>query len=263
VAKVTFNGEPGATWRNDGAKAQYQLFVDWHNSCGLCAQYDRAIGPWWPIPFHRNCRCVQKPVWPGETSEPFVDFREKIRELDPRQQSRVIGAANLKLVEAGAVKWSDVVTPNRVRTLREVVSREKLSVEAMVKAGVMRRYAGEAHAAVHTAAHEHAEAQRKEAVEGLKRLGVGSEAIRRAFGERMAERAGIAAGPSRDHWLDLPKSPLVAAADAAALASPREAEKLSRSNPAEFVAAVRAALAAGRTLPPAVLRLYEKLTAKG
>jgi hypothetical protein len=196
VAKVTFNGSPGSTWQNTTGKVQYQLHVKWANSCGLCAQYDRAIGPWWPIPFHRNCRCVQKPVHPNGTSEPFVDFREKIRELDRDQQGRICGVAALKLVEAGTVQWNDVVTSNRIRSLREVVSRQKLTVRQMTDAGVKKSTAEKAHGAVHTPEHEHAEEQRKEAVAELKRLGVGSEEVRKAFGEGIAKRVAIKAGPS-------------------------------------------------------------------
>ena len=197
MSRVTFNGKPGTTWTNDGPKVQYQLLVDWHNSCGLCAQYDHAVGPIWPTPFHRGCRCRQKPIWPGESAAPFVDFRAKIAELDRTQQSRVVGRANLDLIESGVLQWDDVVTSNRVRTLREVVSREKLSIDAMVKAGVQRGQAERTFEAVHTPAHQLAEDARRAALKHLADLGVGKAEVREHFGEAMASRVTIAAGPSQ------------------------------------------------------------------
>lgn len=55
MARIVFNGAPGDVWTNDTGTVQYQLIVDWINSCGLCCQNDHAIGPSWPIPFHRGC----------------------------------------------------------------------------------------------------------------------------------------------------------------------------------------------------------------
>jgi hypothetical protein len=195
MARVILNGTPGTVYRNDTAKAQYQLIVDWNYSCGRCIQYDHAIGPWWPVPFHRGCRCRQLPIWPGKEAEPYVDFLAKIHDLDPAQQSRVIGASNLKLVEKGVVKWSDVVTPNRIRSLREVVSREKLSVEQLTKAGVQKRFAVEAHRTVNTPEHVHAENDRKAIIARLKELGVDGDELKRRFGAKLAERVSAAPAP--------------------------------------------------------------------
>ena len=78
MARVEFNGEPGTVWTNQTEKVQYQLIVNWHNSCGLCIQYDHAIGPLWPTPFHHGCRSRQRIIFPGKSAEPFVDFRAKI-----------------------------------------------------------------------------------------------------------------------------------------------------------------------------------------
>jgi len=196
MSRVIFNGNAGEAWTNDGPRVRYQLLVDWHNSCGLCCQYDHAIGPIWPTPFHRGCRCKQRPIWPGDSALPFVDFRQKIAELDHVQQSRVIGRANWNLIESGTLKWDDVVTSNRVRTLREVVSREKLTVDAMVAAGVQRGQAERAFEAVHTPAHQLVEEARRAALKHLADLGVGKAEVREHFGTAMAGRVTIAAGPS-------------------------------------------------------------------
>ena len=196
MARVEFNGEPGTVWTNQTEKVQYQLIVNWHNSCGLCIQYDHAIGPLWPTPFHHGCRCRQRIIFPGKSAEPFVDFRAKIDQLDKTQRARVIGVASLRLVESGTVQWADVVGKNRIRTLQEVVAREKLSVEQMVKAGVQRKTAEKAHASVNTPEHEIRRQKRAEAIRQLQNLGVGKEQIKQAFGKEVAKRVTIDAGPS-------------------------------------------------------------------
>ena len=285
MAKVIINQEPGSTWTNAGETVQYQLLVSWQNSCGLCVQYDRAIGPLWPTPFHRGCRCKQKALWPGVTSEPFVDFRAKITTLNRVQQSRVIGRSNLVLVEAGVVQWDDVVTKTRVRTLQEVVSRKRLAVDVMTNAGVVKRLAEQAHQAVNTPAHAIAEAQRVEAIRNLQRLSVGKESIQDLFAERMAGRLGISAkgpsGPSRFDTiptheeayrvliaLGIKPSALVGQvetekkAERTDKAEPGKPDELiadAAAKPAEFVAKVSAGLEAGLTFSDEVLALYRQL----
>jgi hypothetical protein len=189
-------GEPGSTWTNDTGKVQYQLIVDWVNSCGLCCQFDHQVGPSWPIPFHRGCRCRQRAIWPGKESLPFVDFREKILELDRPQRSRVIGASALVLVEKGVIGWDDVVTKTRVRSLREVVSRLGLTVDQMAKAGVRRDLAAKAHQSVNTPAHELAEQHRKELIAKVVKAGVSPAQVKEAVARKLAARVSIGAGPS-------------------------------------------------------------------
>lgn len=196
MARVIFNGEPGDQWENDTGRIQFQLLVQWHNTCGLCAQYDHAIGPSWPIPFHRGCRCLQVPVAPGATAQPFVDFRDEIRALDPAQQARVVGKANWQLIESGKVAWDDVVTKARVRDLREVVATNKLTVKDMTGVGVKSSTANEAYASVHTPAHELAAKQRAELVAKLKAKGVTEKQVAKAVGQRLANRVSIKEGPS-------------------------------------------------------------------
>jgi hypothetical protein len=207
MAKVITNGKPGTTWTNTTGKVQYQLLVSWHNSCGLCCQWDRAIGPLWPTPFHRGCRCTQKAIWPGKESDPFVDFMEKVQQLDRPQQTRVIGRSNLVLVEAGIVQWGDVVTSARVRSLREVVSRQGLTVKQMTDAGVMKRWAEQAYEAVHTPAQAIADAAKKEAIQHLQHLGVGKQEIKQRFGAAIAGRIKIAEGPTGPQVTGPPKPP--------------------------------------------------------
>ncbi len=208
MAKVIFNGEPGETFTNDTGKVQYQLIVQFQNSCGLCIQFAHAVGPHWPVPFHRACRCVNKAIWPGETSQPFVDFREEIRQLEPKQQAVAVGAANWRLVESGTVKWDDVVTKTRVRSLREVVSRQQLSVADMLKAGVKRHTAESAHTAVNTPHHAIVEQHRRSLIEQLRQAGLSDQQIKQGFGERMAARVAIREGPSGPQAMPAPKYPV-------------------------------------------------------
>lgn len=207
MARVIFNGEPNDVWVNETGKIQYQFIVQWRNSCGLCAQYDHAIGPSWPIPLHYGCRCQQVLIRVGAEADPFVDFREKIRELDLHQQAVVVGKSNLQLIEAGTVKWEDVVTRSRVRLLREVVSREKLSIKAMRDAGVKEYIAIEAHATVTTPAHQLADQQRRELVARLAVHGMSEEQAKREFGERLAKRLSIEEGPSGKQAFRMPPTP--------------------------------------------------------
>ena len=205
---VQFNGPPGETWENDSGKVKYQFRAEWQNTCGVCAGYDGAIGDSWPIPLHRNCRCKQILIFPGGRSQPFTDFRRKIRGLDPAQQSRVVGAANLQLIERGVVKWEDVVTEGRIRDLREVVSLKQLTVKQMTKVGVPKPTAEQAYKSVNTAAHEIANESRRRLIEALKAKGVSNERIKRLVGERLAARASIGAGPSGPQELPIEFTPL-------------------------------------------------------
>lgn len=134
--RVAITGDPGTAWTNSTATCQWQLIVNWRNSCGRCVQYDRQIAVAWGIPFHYGCVCRSLPVWPGETAQPFVDFREKIQTLDPIEQSRVMGRSNLTLVQAGVLTWDDVITRSRILDLHESVAKHRLTVDQMVKAGV-------------------------------------------------------------------------------------------------------------------------------
>jgi hypothetical protein len=194
-AKQIYSGAPGTTWKNTTGKVQYQLLVQWKNSCGVCIQRDRQIGPLWPTPFHHGCRCKQKAIWPNGESLPFVDFRLKIAELDHAQQTRVVGRSNLTLIDAGVVQWSDVVTPTRIRTLREVVSRQKLGVAAMVAAGVKRFQAEHAFETVNTPAHVLAEEQKVSAFAKLRQLGLSDQQIRAEVAKRLAARVMIGGAP--------------------------------------------------------------------
>lgn len=188
MARLIIGGNPGSRYTNTTGKVLYQLIVQFDSSCGVCVQYANKVGDSWPIPFHRGCRCTQRPIYPGQTSEPFLDFREEIRKLDIAQQNRVMGAANYRLVESGVVKYEDVVTERRVRNLREVVARQKLTVDQMTRAGVPKRDASEAYNAVHTGTHTATEQRRQQLIDKLMSAGYTGDQIKTTVGQQLATR---------------------------------------------------------------------------
>ena len=185
-------GEPGTRWRNDTDQVWYQLIVSWQNSCGRCAQFDHMIAPSWPIPFHRNCRCAQIPLYPGRTSRPFADFRRKVARLNRAQRERVMGRAALRLVESRLVEWRDVVTPDRIRDLHEVVLLRKLSVEAMVNNGVDPGVAERAFARARGTLAELEAKRRRDRVERMARRADEESVRRRETADRVAAVAALA-----------------------------------------------------------------------
>lgn len=188
MARLVIGGNPGSRYTNTTGKVLYQLIVTFDNSCGVCIQFANKVGDSWPIPFHRGCRCTQRPIYPGQTSEPFLDFREEIRRLDPAQQNRVMGSANYRLVESGVVKYEDVVTERRVRNLREVVARQKLTVDQMVRSGVGKREASQAYDAVNTGTHTAVEQRRKQLIDKLMSAGYTGDQIKSTVGQQLASR---------------------------------------------------------------------------
>lgn len=196
MPRLIIAGDPGEVHENETGKVQYQLIVKWSNSCGLCIQYDHQVGSYWPCPFHRNCNCTQVPILPGMAAQPFVDFRAKILTVPPIQQAVIIGKSNLAMVESGLVKWDDVVTPSRIRSLREVVSRRKITVDQMVGSGVTRGRAEEAWNAVHTGTHTASEAARARQTKALLAKGYTKTQIVDAAGRAIGSRIGIVEGPS-------------------------------------------------------------------
>jgi hypothetical protein len=193
---ILYNGVPGTTWTNTGDRLAYQLIVTWSNTCGVCAQYDHAIGNSWPIPFHYGCNCHQHAIYPGGESDPFVDFRAEIEKLDPEERVHVVGAANYRLLKKGVVSWDDIVTEGRIRSLCEVVSIRNLDVNELLDAGISQYTAEQAWQSVHTAAHEIAEQERKAALTKLKAKGMDVNTARKLIAERLSARVSIGNGPS-------------------------------------------------------------------
>jgi GNAT superfamily N-acetyltransferase len=183
------SGAPGTKWTNDTGKVAYQFKVARANTCGLCFQFDGMIrlGSW-PIPLHRNCRCVVELVYPNATAKPFTDFRETIRNLDEAQRNAVVGAYNLRLIEAGVVKWEDVVTASRMRDFTEVVSLKRLTVKDLTAVGVPKGRAEATVKAANSGPQVAADEARRRILAALQQRGIDAETVRRQAAERLAAR---------------------------------------------------------------------------
>jgi hypothetical protein len=197
---VIWPGEPGKEYANDSDKIVYQFVCSWVNTCGACAQYHLAVSKWWPK-MHRGCNCQSRPIYPGEKSAPYEDWKKIVADLPPDQQKALVGAANYKLIEQGVVAWEDVVTTSRVRLLREVVSRKNLTVDQMTTAGVSERIAKSSYESVNTPEHQLIAQTRADLVNQIQALGIQPQHLSEMFGERMAQRAGIGGGPSGAGWM--------------------------------------------------------------
>jgi hypothetical protein len=185
---MKFAGDPGTCWANSTDKAWYQLKPDFKACCGLCWQYGGHISGSWGIPFHNGCLCIQRPIWPGEVSDPFFDQSELLSSMSPEQQDALIGRNSWCLLAAGLVRWSDVVTSSRVREFVEVMDREKISIPQMISAGIPEAEAKAAWALVFTPERMKADADRKEALRRLKEMGFSDDEIRARFSAAIVRR---------------------------------------------------------------------------
>lgn len=192
MPRVAISGEPGEVFVNHTGKTLWQLRCQFSNSCGLCIRFANQISSWWPVPFHRSCSCQNAMIPPGTAAAPFLDFMAEIRALAPAQQRRVIGKALWRLVDGGVVKYEDAVTKARVRTLAEVVAREKLSVKDMVAAGVSTSRAEAAWLASRGPEADALAAERAAMVAILRGHGMTDAQIRAALAKELTRRVGIA-----------------------------------------------------------------------
>jgi hypothetical protein len=190
------SGDPGTRWVNDTQRVQYQFVPSFIKTCGLCLQYTYKIGAIWGIPLHHGCRCRQDKIIVGaEAPHEFADFREILDAMDHADQVAAIGASNYRLLKEGVVEWKDIVTPSRVRDLREVVANKRLSIKTMVDAGINPKIAAAAHATVNTPEHVLAEQRQMQLVQAATASGARLEDLTKQLGEKIATRVSIAAGP--------------------------------------------------------------------
>ena len=180
-------GRPGEVWINNTDRILYQYVPTFDLSCGGCLQYASKISLWWSK-MHRGCNCRSHPIHPGQTSLPFIDFREKLDSLDSEQQHASTGKCSWILLKAGIVAWEDVVTSCRVREFHEVMDRQKLSIEVMLRAGVPAEDASKAWQLVYTPERLASDAQMREAIKGLRELGLSAADIKNTLARRLASR---------------------------------------------------------------------------
>ena len=178
IASTIITGAPGQTWTNTTARVSSRFHCSLANVCGRCLQYHLKISPAWPIPMHQNCRCWQVPISPGrEAPQPFCDFRKLLDQMPEHNREAAIGASNYRLLKRGLAKWSDIVTPYRVRDFHEVVSLLKLPVATMVAAGVRRYLAVQAQARKDQTPEQHEARHRAGLYAGLASAGQSQERL--------------------------------------------------------------------------------------
>ena len=139
---IIWPGTPGERWTNETDRVAFFFQCSFVNSCPECMLLHTAISfePF-PIPMHDNCGCWQVDVMPEMESEPFVHYDDYLKRLTDDEKERSIGMSLWKLIKKGVVAWEDVVTPERIRTLAEVVKAKHLTADEMVEAGVSRSVA--------------------------------------------------------------------------------------------------------------------------
>jgi hypothetical protein len=186
--RLMFIGPPGEVWISNSERVLYQMIPGFHKGSGACFQYASCLGPFWGIPFCQGCDCRQIAVAPGGQSLPFVDYLEEVWKLSLVQKYAMLGKGNWELLKAGLVTWSDVVTPYSVREFHEVMDRKKLTVRAMIEAGVPAEDVKAAWDLVYTPERLAADAKRSEAIRGLRELGLSTEDIARMISLRLAGR---------------------------------------------------------------------------
>ena len=195
--RVIIRGEPGTTWTNDTGFVQSQLVCSMVNTCGACLQYHLAITRRWGIPLHFGCNCSQVTIKrDAEAPHEFCDYRKLLDEMTLEQQVKAIGGANYRLLKEGLATWDDIVTRNRVRTLQQVVARNKITVRQMVDAGVRPDVARRAYETVHTPEADLIEAQRRELFRAIQKSGIAQDVLVEELGKRLAARVIVAPPPS-------------------------------------------------------------------
>lgn len=197
------HGAPGERWVNETDKTWWQLKVSLINSCGQCVQYANTLARFWPVPFHPGCNCRSVPVTPGQRAEPFLDFREEIRQLPESQQSSIMGAANYELVQKGVVQWEDVVGRSGIKPFWQVVQKHRLSVDTLTKAGIPRSQAEQTLARLNSPEQLALQQKHKAIYDQLLAAGLTPEQIRDEITKRLAARFGLVGKPNP------PGSPLV------------------------------------------------------
>lgn len=155
-----------------------------------------------------NCRCRQSACKPGQqAARPFVDYQEEVEKLPAPQQAVVMGKSLFQLWRKGVIDWGEAVTPGRIRSLQEVVARQRLSIDQLVKAGVRPDIAKAAHSAVHTPAHQAVAAHRKQLIQQIQAAGMSHQAAVQHIGQALSGRVQVAAGPSYTTKTTTPSAP--------------------------------------------------------
>jgi hypothetical protein len=131
-----FTGPPGSIWTNTSSRILYQLQPAYHEQCAVCFRASGHIGPWWPIPMRRGCTCKHHPIRPGETSLPFIDVDAEISRATIEERDLLFGRHHRCLLDAGLVAWRELVGRLTIVDLENVIFNKRLSLEAILAAGI-------------------------------------------------------------------------------------------------------------------------------
>src|SRR5262249_15164635 len=140
-------GPAGTVFTNGAARGDWEVLAALWHTRGARPGYPTPVSPPpWPVPPPPRCRGPPAPIPPGAGApEPFVDRAQLFRALPRDRQAVAVGGRGmLRLLDHGLVGWEDVVTPDWVRNLWEVVRRRKLTVQQLRKVGIPRFRAEEA-----------------------------------------------------------------------------------------------------------------------
>lgn len=139
MSDLGWRGEPGDQWLNNTGMVAFQFICSFDNSCETCIQLHSSISESpWPVPLHDNCQCENLEIYPGDLAEEYVDYVDYVQRLVTHRRTAIIGWSNQRLIDDGVIKFDDVVTPTRIKTLAEVVKENDLTVDEMVAAGIPR-----------------------------------------------------------------------------------------------------------------------------
>jgi hypothetical protein len=134
--RYAFGGPAGTTWTNTTNQVRYQLCSTVHEGGGFCFRASGRIGPWWPIPVVKGCRCKHRAIRPGETSLPFTDVDEELSKTTPDQRDLIFGRNNRLVLDAGLVSWTDLIGRFSGIEFDYIVYSKDLSLESILAAGV-------------------------------------------------------------------------------------------------------------------------------
>src|ERR1035438_9316945 len=97
--EIIWDGPPGDSWLNDTGDVAWQFFCSFDNSCSICIDLHGTVSDEpFPIPIHDNCNCYQEEIFPGESSDPFVDVAAYIDSMSPDRQAAIIGKSHERLI---------------------------------------------------------------------------------------------------------------------------------------------------------------------
>jgi hypothetical protein len=172
-------GPEGTLWINNTGRAHYQFVCTLTDTCGACLQYANQIqiGPW-PLPLHRECRCKQKRIEPGQHAPyRFVDFRKILNEMSPDAQAKTLAPGVYALLKSGMIEWKHAVTRYSLVGLSGIVAWKQLTVDQMVALGVDSDITVAAYEAVHTPEQDAIRRARAESLQALDVAGIPREAV--------------------------------------------------------------------------------------